>query len=87
MSICAFGPMASPQQPVDAIQEPDATHFRLGDRWQSPAGNAYAVVKCGRAFVWLRPENGSGLIQRLGWDSIGAHSNRPWVRESWGGQP
>lgn len=82
--ICAFGPMASPQQQQEQ-EPPDATHFRVGDVWRSPVGTIYVVEKSGFRIVWLRLDGDNRLTKR-GWDSIGAHSDRPWVRESWGGQ-
>ena len=79
------------------MREPDATHFRVGDVWISPGGCLHRVVSVHRMSI----SNGSELFAtlRVGsdgtggrktvrrWDSIGAHSGRPWVRQSWGGQP
>ena len=65
----------------------DATHFRAGDVWMSPAGKQHCVErvnKTGSAFL-RRIVDGRGVWRQ--WDAIGAHSGRPWIRESWGGQP
>lgn len=81
---------------IDHSSAPDATHFRVGDVWQSPAGTLYLVTDVRRDYerrdrvlmATLRVgADGAGrkLVRR--WDSIGAHSGRPWIRESWGGRP
>ena len=82
--VCAFGPMAAPRA-AECPAEPDATHFRVGDVWRSPVGTRYRVVSGGRKTVAL--QGGAGKTARREWDAIGAHTNNPWIRESWGGQP
>ena len=78
------------------MSEPDATHFRVGDVWASPGGALHLVVavrvdhkhrdRC--LMATLRAgETGSGRKSVRRWDAIGAHTNRPWVRERWGGLP
>lgn len=76
---------------------PDATHFRVGDVWMAPGGFLHRVVSVHRMSI----SNGSALFATLragsdgaggrksvrSWDAIGAHSGRPWIRKSWGGQP
>lgn len=86
MSMChAHGPMAAPRAELEP-KEPDATHFRVGDWWLSPAGTRYRVVDANHSRAWLRKGGNGAQIARW-WDAIGAHGNRPWMRESWGGQP
>ncbi len=71
--------------------EPDATHFRVGDVWMSPKGLEHLVVSVERDRVPMATLRagvaGSGRKTTRRWDSIGAHSGSPWVRQSWGGQP
>ena len=78
------------------MSEPDATHFRVGDVWQSPAGSLHLVTDVQRdhkhrdrvLMATLRAGvDGSGRKTIRRWDSIGAYSGRPWTRESWGGRP
>ena len=78
------------------MSEPDATHFRVGDVWQSPAGSLHLVTDVQRDHkhrdrvltATLRAGvGGSGRKTVRRWDAIGAHSGSPWVRQSWGGQP
>ena len=82
MSMChAYGPMASPRADLDP-KEPDATHFRVGDWWLSPAGTRYRVADTDHHRAWLR--NGNKQIWRWLYDTGSA--SRPWVRESWDGR-
>ena len=78
------------------MSEPDATHFRVGDVWMSPNGLEHLVVSVERdpkhrdrvLMATLRAGvAGSGRKTVRRWDAIGAYSGRPWIRQSWGGQP
>lgn len=81
---CAFGPMAAPRA-AECPAEPDATHFRVGDVWLNSRGTPHKVFE-----VWGRVASmvnmKTGRTHSRAWDAIGAHTNRPWIRESWGGQ-
>ena len=76
----AAGVLGGPRQ---ERREPDADCFRVGDKWRSPTGLVYRIVRAGGRTVTLLNTQ-TGKTKNRPWDDIGAHTGRPWVRLSCG---
>ena len=64
-------------------REPDADQFRKGDMWANSRGTEFQVMRIDGRVAHLVSMS-TGRTHARGWDAIGAHSGRPWVRLSCG---
>lgn len=68
---------------VVSDREPDADQFRVGDIWLNSRGARHRVLRVEGRIAHLVNE-ATGRTVAKPWDGIGAHTGRPWVRESCG---
>ncbi|VVE18454.1 MULTISPECIES: hypothetical protein [Pandoraea] len=71
--------LKQPVSSVDAVIEPDAAQFRVGDVWENSRGVRHRVVRVEKRVAHLVNEK-TGRTANRAWDDTGWKSGRIWAR-------